>query len=169
MAPYGGFKGGGAARLSRRLGFGGGGGEGGSATGWGAAAASRGGVPARAARNRRPGSDPTPKFKFPADPGVTLPRDPTPNTQRPTPNAQTPNAQEKTSEYRLTYYTRVVELDATIIIMYYNFRPRRLAAALSRSEHPTPKDRSNTQRPNTQRPRINVGIPTNLLYESCRA
>jgi hypothetical protein len=167
LAPYGGFKGGGAARLSRRLGFGGGGGEGGSATGWGAAAASRGGVPARAARNRRPGSDPTPKF--PADPGVTLPRDPTPNTQRPTPNAQTPNAQEKTSEYRLTYYTRVVELDATIIIMYYNFRPRRLAAALSRSEHPTPKDRSNTQRPNTQRPRINVGIPTNLLYESCRA
>jgi hypothetical protein len=158
LAPYGGFKGGGAARLSRRLGFGGGGVERGCTSQGGAKPAA--GERSNAQIPSRPGGDPA------ARPNA---QHPTPNTQRPTPNAQTPNAQEKTSEYRLTYYTRVVELDATIIIMYYNFRPRRLAAALSRSEHPTPKDRSNTQRPNTQRPRINVGIPTNLLYESCRA
>jgi hypothetical protein len=86
VGAVGGFWGWGAARLSRRLGFGGGGGEGGSAATWGAAATSRGGGPARAARNRRPGSDPTP-FS-PADPGVTLPRDPTP--KHPTPKHPTP-------------------------------------------------------------------------------
>jgi hypothetical protein len=60
---------------------------------WGAAATSRGGGPARAARNRRPGSDPTPFSQ--ADPGATLPRDPTPTTQRPRPNAHDPTPTKK--------------------------------------------------------------------------
>ena len=41
------------------------------------------------------------------------------------PNAQAPNAQEKMSEFRLTYYTRVVELDETIKMMCYDYCPRR--------------------------------------------
>jgi hypothetical protein len=133
---------------------------------WGAAATSRGGGPARAARNRRPGSDPTPFSQ--ADPGATLPRDPTPKSD-PTPTTQRPrpNAHEKTWEYRLTCYARAVELDAAVITMYCDFCPRRLAAALSRpnAHDPTPKG---DPTPSTQRPRKNVGISTNLLCESCR-
>jgi hypothetical protein len=48
--------------------------------------------------------------------------------------------------------------------MYGDFCARRPVAALSPPKHPTPKDPT----PNTQRPRINVGIWTNLLYGSCR-
>jgi len=50
--------------------------------------------------------------------------------------------------------------------MYYDFRPRRLAAALSPPKHPTPK---NHPTPNTQRPRINVGIRTDAVYERYRS
>ena len=57
----------------------------GSAARWGAAARSGGGVPARAARNRRRESDPTPfKRRTPGRPCLA------PNTQHPTPKHPTP-------------------------------------------------------------------------------
>src|ERR1700712_1645176 len=49
--------------------------------------------------------------------------------------------------------------------MYGDFCPRRPVAALSPPKHPTP---NKPPTPNTQRPIINVGISTDLLYESCR-
>ena len=91
LRPRGVFRGWGAARGSRTLPFGGGGGEvgvGGEVGGGGEVeerCTSQGGAkPAARRATQRPFGSCTR--------GVTLPRDPTPKTQRPTPNAQTPNA-----------------------------------------------------------------------------
>ena len=68
---------------------------------------------------------------------LSPPKHPTPKD--PTPKHPTPNAQEQTSEFEPTLYTKDIDLDATIKIMYGHFCPGRLAAALSPPKHPTPK------------------------------
>ena len=76
-----------------------------------------------------------------------------PNAQAPNaqaPNAQAPNAQEKMSEFRLTYYTRVVGLDETIKTTYYNYCPRRPRCPAISTQRPR-----QTRRPSQPTPREN--------------
>jgi len=61
------------------------------------------------------------------------------------PNAQAPNAQEKMSEFRLTYYTRVAELDEAIKTMYYNYRPRRPRCPAISTQRLRPTEPANTK------------------------
>jgi hypothetical protein len=140
----------------------------GSAARWGAAARSRRGVPARAARNRRRESDPTPFWGVPGgDPAAN----PTPNTQRPTPNAQatqrpTPNARPQLAlgcTYRDADYTVVkCSIGASkraieVPVKWPRRQPNAPGVTLPRTQRPT----SNAQA--TQRPKnepLRIATPT---------
>ena len=135
----------------------------GSAARWGAAARSRRGVPARAARNRRRESDPTPfwgggtRGRPCRGPNAQHPTPKQPNAQRPTPNARRQRALGCTyrdADYTVVKYSigaskRAIEVP----VKWPRRRPNAPGVTLPRTQRPTPNAQA-TQRPKNEPLRI---------------
>ena len=129
----------------------------GSAARWGAAARSRRGVPARAARNRGRESDPTPFWE-----GTRGRPCRKPNAQNPTPNAQRPKTQRSAVASPTVHLTRCLlcrrdELERGFKTCYRSPRKvtspptQRPGVTLPRIQRPTPNPTPNAQTPNAQK------------------
>lgn len=129
----------------------------GSAARWGAAARSRRGVPARAARNRGRESDPTPFWE-----GTRGRPCRKPNAQNPTPNAQRPKTQRSAVASPTVHLTRCLlcrrdELERGFKTCYRSPRKvtspptQRPGVTLPRTQRPTPNPTPNAQTPNAQK------------------